>query len=452
MFDDFYPFTGRPFQLTPDPAFYFESLTHRKALSYLGYGLAQGEGFVVITGEVGAGKSTLVAHLMATIDPARLTATQVVTSRLDGDDLVRVVAQAFGLIAAAQDKPSALLAIETFLHEEARAGRRCLLVIDEAQNLSVTALEELRMLSNFQLGSHPLLQIVLLGQPEFRATLRDHSGLEQLRQRVIATHHLVALELAEVQPYVEYRLTRVGWTGNPSFEAELFAEMHAATGGIPRRVNLVASRLLLLGGLERCSRIDRAMLDQVLSELRQDGALPAPPECETPAVAIAEVPPLPPLLEPVPLLAEAPTELPAVAEHEPEEALPESTEPEPEEALPEPIAWEPEGALPETVEPEAEAWPTMVETLPALAGQDDLLADHGEQIAELQRAVLELADGDEVRRSGEAAVFSQIAALSGRIAALEDQMIEQERTIRYTLTMMIEWIEADGARRATAAA
>ena len=146
MFDDFYGLTGRPFQLTPDPAFYFESLTHRKALSYLGYGLAQGEGFVVITGEVGSGKSTLVAHLMSTIDPARLTAAQVVTSKLDGEELVHVVAQSFGLLIDGHDKATALGAIESFLHEEARAGRRCLLIVDESQNLTIGALEELRML------------------------------------------------------------------------------------------------------------------------------------------------------------------------------------------------------------------------------------------------------------------------------------------------------------------
>src|SRR5206468_3309948 len=125
-------------------AFYFESLTHRKALSYLGYGLAQGEGFVVITGEVGAGKSTLVAHLMATIDPERLTAAQVVTSALDGEEIVHIVAHAFGLEVAGHDKATALGMIEQFLQDEARAGRRCLLIVDESQNLEVAAIEELR--------------------------------------------------------------------------------------------------------------------------------------------------------------------------------------------------------------------------------------------------------------------------------------------------------------------
>ena len=249
MFNDYYGLSGRPFQLTPDPTFYFESITHRKALSYLSYGLAQGEGFVVITGEVGAGKSTLVAHLMATIDPARLTAAQIVTSKLDGEEVVHLVAQAFGLIVDGHDKASALGAIEAFLHDEARAGRRCLLVIDESQNLELEALEELRMLSNFQLGAYPLLQTLLLGQPEFRDTIQDHPQLEQLRQRVIAAHHLDAMELGEVQPYVEHRLRCVGWIGNPQFDQRVFAEVHEASGGIPRRVNQIANRLLLLGAV-----------------------------------------------------------------------------------------------------------------------------------------------------------------------------------------------------------
>ena len=190
MYEQFYGFSERPFQLTPDPAFYFESVTHKKALSYLGYGLNQGEGFVVITGEVGSGKSTLVAHLKQKLDDDRMTVGEVVTSALDGDEMIHVAARSFGLDVTGRDKAADLAAIELFLHEEARNGRRTLLIVDEAQNLSIGALEELRMLSNFQLGSHPLLQTLLLGQPEFKQLLAHSDELEQLRQRVIAAHHL----------------------------------------------------------------------------------------------------------------------------------------------------------------------------------------------------------------------------------------------------------------------
>ncbi len=270
MFDQYYGFSGRPFQLTPDPAFYFESITHRKALSYLGYGMAQGEGFIVITGEIGAGKSTMVAHLMKKVDPDQMTVGQVVTSNLDGSELVHLVAQSFGLDVAGQDKASALGSIESFLHEEARDGRRCLLIVDEAQNLSFEALEELRMMSNFQLGSHPLLQQLLLGQPEFKQTLAQHDRLEQLRQRVIAAHHLTAMEVQEVAPYIEHRLSLVNWKGYPSFDPKIFPKIHEASGGIPRRVNQIATRLLLMGAVEQRSQIDCAMLDQVVEEMARD--------------------------------------------------------------------------------------------------------------------------------------------------------------------------------------
>lgn len=270
MYEQFYGFSGRPFQLTPDPHFYFESTSHKKAMSYLGYGLSQGEGFIVITGEVGAGKSTLVAHLMERIDPAALIAAQVVTSALDGAEIVHVVAQAFGLAVEGHDKAGALGAIERFLQDEARAGRRCLLVVDECQNLDLTALEELRMLSNFQLGSHPLLQSLLLGQPEFRRTLAHHPGLEQLRQRIIASHHLEALDASEVELYVRHRLSQVGWDGRPLFEAGLIDALYRQTDGIPRRVNQVMNRLLLLGAIEEHDMLTLTMMDEVVAEMTAD--------------------------------------------------------------------------------------------------------------------------------------------------------------------------------------
>ena len=399
MFNDFYGLTGRPFQLTPDPTFYFESLTHRKALSYLSYGLAQGEGFVVITGEVGAGKSTLVAHLMATIDPARLTAAQIVTSKLDAEELVHVVAQAFGLIVDGHDKASALGAIEAFLHDEARAGRRCLLVVDESQNLAFDALEELRMLSNFQLGAHPLLQTLLLGQPEFRDTIQDHPQLEQLRQRVIAAHHLEAMELGEVQPYIEHRLKCVGWTGNPQFDQRVFTGLYESSGGVPRRINQICNRLMMLGAVEQRGRIDGAMLSLVLEELELDGTL--------------QLKKITPMVEPAAVAAQA-------------EAL----------AAPAPMQ------LPVDVV--------------ALTELQAMLAERDAQIQELQQAVIELANerdtpAQPVLDSARDQERDQaLAAIEAKLAAFEGKMLEQERTIRHTLTMLIEWIESDDAQRAAA--
>ncbi len=271
MYDQFYGFTGRPFQLTPDARFYFESGTHRKAMSYLGYGLAQGEGFIVITGEIGSGKSTLVAYLMDTIDKSRLNAVKLVSTRVDGEDLLRLVAQQFELPSEGVSKAELIQSIEFSLHDQARQGKRSLLIVDEAQNLTERALEELRMLSNFQLGGHPLLQIFLLGQPEFRDMVQYSPNLEQLRQRVIATHHLTAMEPDEVEPYIVHRLSKVGWTGDPRFVGDAYRAMYDYSQGIPRKLNVLASRVLLLGALESLHEFNgddvRAVIADMIGEV-----------------------------------------------------------------------------------------------------------------------------------------------------------------------------------------
>jgi general secretion pathway protein A len=277
MYSDHYGLTGQPFQLTPDARFWFESRTHRKAMAYLGYGLAQGEGFIVVTGEIGAGKSTLVAHLMATIDRARLNAISLVSTQVEGDDILRLAAQGLGVATRGVEKAALLDAVERRLDEETRAGKRTLLVVDEAQNLPVSALEELRMLSNYQLRGRPLLQIVLLGQPEFRARLAS-PGLEQLRQRVIATHHLDAMGSDEVEAYIRHRLELVGWSGRPAFAPEAFGAIHEATGGIPRRVNQLANRVLLQAAVENAESIDGTLVATAAADLEADAVQPAPAE------------------------------------------------------------------------------------------------------------------------------------------------------------------------------
>ena len=270
MYTDFYGFTDRPFQLTPDARFYFDSRTHKKAMAYLGYGLAQGEGFIVITGDVGAGKSTLVAHLMATIDRARLNAINIVSTQIEGADMLRMAAQGMGLATKGVAKAQLLEQVEMHLEDEARTGKRTLLIVDEAQNLPVSALEELRMLSNYQIGGQALLQIFLLGQPEFRDQLAYSEGLEQLRQRVIATHHLDPMESHEVEPYIIHRLGLVGWHGRPGFTPEAFDAIYRHTNGVPRRVNQLAGRILLHASVEQLDRIDEETIEAVASDMATD--------------------------------------------------------------------------------------------------------------------------------------------------------------------------------------
>ena len=273
MYTDRYGLSGQPFQLTPDARFWFDSRTHRKAMAYLGYGLAQGEGFIVVTGEIGAGKSTLVGHLMANVDRARLNAISLVSTQVEGDDMLRLVAQGLGLDTSAVAKARLLDAVEQQLESDLGAGRRTLLVVDEAQNLPVSALEELRMLSNFQVGGRALIQTVLLGQPEFRDKLAS-PGLEQLRQRVIATHHLDAMGADEVEAYIRHRLTRVDWQGNPEFEPAAFAAIHLYSGGIPRRVNQLAHRLLLNAAVEGADTISADAVHAVAADMGADAAAP----------------------------------------------------------------------------------------------------------------------------------------------------------------------------------
>ena len=269
MYEPFYRLSGKPFQLSPDASFFYESRVHKRAYAYLEYGLYQGEGFIVITGEVGAGKTIIVHNLLAHLDADQVVAAHLVSTQLDADDLLRAVAAALGLSAKGTDKGSLLAELEQFLHRLAAGGKRALLIVDEAQNLTPRAVEELRMLSNFQMGGRALLQSFLIGQPELRRVLQG-PDMQQFRQRVIASYHLSPLDQAETQAYIEHRLKQVGWMDDPKIEEGAYREIFAFSGGIPRRINLVCNRLLLAGFLNETHVLHAEDVETVAKEIREE--------------------------------------------------------------------------------------------------------------------------------------------------------------------------------------
>ena len=276
MYTEYYGLTGMPFQLTPDSRFFYGSTGHSRAISHLVYGLAQEEGFIVVTGEVGAGKTTLVERLWSQLDRSTYTIARIMTTQVSADNLLRLAAAAFGVEEAA-DKATLLRRIEAVLRMHRAEGRRTLLVVDEVQALSIAGLEELRMLSNVSEDGRALLQTILLGQPEFRVTL-GKPELNQLRQRVLASYHLGPLSQEETRAYIEHRLRAVGWSGaSPDWQDGAFAAVHRYTAGIPRRINRLCSRVLLYGALEESMTISGPMVESTATELDRDiGSDPAP--------------------------------------------------------------------------------------------------------------------------------------------------------------------------------
>lgn len=266
MYEAFYNLHAKPFQLNPDPRFFYGSRGHMRVMSYLEYGLHQGEGFIVITGEIGAGKTTLVRNLFRKLDTEHVVAANLVSTQLDADDTLRMVVAAFGLPHEDASKAILLKKLEAFLLSLHNQGKRALLVVDEAQNLTPRAVEELRMLSNFQCGEKSLLQSFLLGQPEFRNTLQGED-MQQLRQRVIASYHLGPMDEPETRAYIEHRLQTAGWKGDPSFSADAFSAIYSYTGGIPRKINTLCDRLMLLGYLEDMHALDQAAVKEVIADL-----------------------------------------------------------------------------------------------------------------------------------------------------------------------------------------
>jgi putative secretion ATPase (PEP-CTERM system associated) len=273
MYENFYGLSAKPFQLRPDPHFFFGSKGHKRAMAYLEYGLSQGEGFIVITGEVGAGKTTLVRNLFNRLPSDQIVAAHIVNTHLDPDDTLRMVVSAFGLPHEGSNKTDLLTRLEHFLRFVDQQGKRALLVIDEAQNLSARTVEELRMLSNFQTDDKSLLQTFLLGQPEFRVTLHS-PDMQQLRQRVIASYHLGPMDAQETRAYIEHRLATVGWQGDPAFDSEAHDAIFAHTGGIPRKTNTLLDRVLLMGYLEEMHAFGADDINEVIRDIGEEFQVP----------------------------------------------------------------------------------------------------------------------------------------------------------------------------------
>ena len=269
MYEHFYHLKAEPFRLSPDHRFCFNHQSYAKAKAYMQYAFERAEGFVMVTGRPGTGKSTLVNDLVDTLSSSGAKVAKLVSTQLEAADLLRMVAHSFGLQTENLDKATILQRLDKLLMSHHSDGRRALLIIDEAQDLSSSALEELRLLTNLQLNNQPLLQIFLLGQEELRALVQG-PGMEQVHQRLVAACHLEQLKEDETKAYILHRLEQVGWQGDPAISNAIYPVIYRFSAGIPRRINQVCSRLFLHGGVEGSHKLGVEDIKVVIAELQQE--------------------------------------------------------------------------------------------------------------------------------------------------------------------------------------
>jgi putative secretion ATPase (PEP-CTERM system associated) len=269
MYEVFYNLKAEPFRLSPDHRFCYDHKCYAKARAYMAYAFMRAEGFVMITGRPGTGKTTLIGELIESLADENVKTANLVCTQLQADDLLKVTAYNFGVDHGIVDKGELLQQLGVLLRRWHRDGHRALLIVDEAQDLSESAMEELRLLTNIQESGKPLLQIFLLGQPELRDLVLSPS-MEQVHQRIVAASHLVALEKDETEAYIIHRLEKVGWQGDPALSKTIFPLIYKFSEGVPRRINLICSRLFLHGCVEQRHRIGIADLREVIKELQSE--------------------------------------------------------------------------------------------------------------------------------------------------------------------------------------
>ena len=269
MYDKFYGFRAEPFRLSPDHRFCYSHKSYARAKAYMQYAFERAEGFVMVTGRPGTGKTTLVNDLVTNLPTSKVKVAMIVCTQLEANDLLHMVASAFGVSSNIERKALLLQHLQKLFYQWFQEGRRALLIIDEAQDLSRSALEELRLLTNLQINNQPLLQIFLLGQEEFREMV-NHSSMEQVHQRMVAACHLKTLELEETKAYIKHRLQQVGWQNKPAISEAVYPVIHKFSAGIPRRINMVCSRLLLHGCVEELDKLGIADAKTVIEEITQE--------------------------------------------------------------------------------------------------------------------------------------------------------------------------------------
>lgn len=265
MYREFYGLKEKPFSVTSDPDFLFLSRVHKEALSHLVYGIKERKGFLEITGDIGAGKTTLCRALLRQLDINTKTAF-IFNSTLPELQLFQAIAEDFGIVLERKNKISILKQFNNFLIEELSNGNNVVLIIDEAQNLKTSILEEIRMLSNLETDRAKLFQIVLVGQPELKNKLNS-SGLKQLKQRIGVRFHITPLEKFEISKYIYHRLTVAGSNGEIRFNDEAIDAIYKYSGGIPRLINMVCDKALLLGYVIETKEIKSSIVERSICEL-----------------------------------------------------------------------------------------------------------------------------------------------------------------------------------------